>query len=64
MYKLIFALVSNTLKPQRKVVVTGLTPATPYIVKIEAHSAAGYSAEEFTFMTLLENGGTVYLIDT
>lgn len=49
--------VSNALKPQRKTSITGLTPATQYVVKVEAHNIAGFSNEEFTFMTLTKEGG-------
>ncbi|CAH1111488.1 unnamed protein product [Psylliodes chrysocephalus] len=49
-------LVSNALKPQRKTSITGLTPATQYTVKLEAHNVAGFSTEEFHFMTLTKDG--------
>ncbi|KAJ8949300.1 hypothetical protein NQ318_006725 [Aromia moschata] len=49
-------LVSNALKPQRKTSITGLTPATQYVVKLEAHNVAGFSTEEFAFMTLTKDG--------
>lgn len=48
---------SNALKPQRKTSITGLTPATHYVVKLEAHNIAGFSSEEFQFMTLTKEGG-------
>ncbi|KAK9876828.1 hypothetical protein WA026_015065 [Henosepilachna vigintioctopunctata] len=51
-----WALVSNALKPQRRTSITGLTPATQYVVKLEAHNVAGYSTEEFVFMTLTKDG--------
>ncbi|KAL1516797.1 hypothetical protein ABEB36_000653 [Hypothenemus hampei] len=51
-----WTLVSNALKPQRKTSITGLTSATKYIVKLEAHNVAGYSTEEFTFTTLTKDG--------
>ncbi|KAL3284947.1 hypothetical protein HHI36_019078 [Cryptolaemus montrouzieri] len=51
-----WTLVSNALKPQRKTSITGLTPATQYVVKLEAHNVAGYSTEEFAFMTLTKEG--------
>lgn len=49
--------VSNALKPQRKTSITGLTPATHYIVKVEAYNIAGSSMEEFSFITLTKDGG-------
>ncbi|XP_074032455.1 Down syndrome cell adhesion molecule 2 isoform X3 [Leptinotarsa decemlineata] len=51
-----WTLVSNALKPQRRTSITGLTPATQYVVKVEAHNVAGYSTEEFAFMTLTKDG--------
>ncbi|CAH1181312.1 unnamed protein product [Phyllotreta striolata] len=51
-----WTVVSNALKPQRKTSITGLTPATQYIVKLEAHNVAGFSTEEFHFMTLTKDG--------
>ncbi|XP_017775727.1 PREDICTED: Down syndrome cell adhesion molecule-like protein Dscam2 [Nicrophorus vespilloides] len=51
-----WTLVSNALKPQRRTSITGLTPATQYIVKLEAHNIAGFSTEEFAFMTLTKEG--------
>lgn len=45
------------MKPQRKTSITGLSSATQYIVKVEAHNVAGYSFEEFTFITLTKEGG-------
>ncbi|XP_049818857.1 Down syndrome cell adhesion molecule-like protein Dscam2 isoform X3 [Aethina tumida] len=51
-----WTLVSNALKPQRKTSITGLTPAAQYVVKLEAHNVAGYSTEEFAFMTLTKDG--------
>ncbi|XP_022918386.1 cell adhesion molecule Dscam2 isoform X1 [Onthophagus taurus] len=51
-----WTLVSNALKPQRRTSITGLNPATQYIVKLEAHNIAGYSMEEFSFMTLTKDG--------
>ncbi|CAG9838354.1 unnamed protein product [Diabrotica balteata] len=52
-----WTLVSNALKPQRRTSITGLTPATQYVVKLEAHNVAGFSTEEFNFMTLTKEGG-------
>lgn len=49
--------VSNALKPQRKTSITGLNPATHYIVKVEAYNIAGSSMEEFSFITLTKDGG-------
>jgi len=49
--------VSNALKPQRKTSITGLTAATRYVVKLEAHNVAGFSNEEFSFSTLTKDGG-------
>ncbi|XP_048525936.1 Down syndrome cell adhesion molecule-like protein Dscam2 isoform X1 [Dendroctonus ponderosae] len=51
-----WTLVSNALKPQRKTSITGLTSATKYVVKLEAHNMAGFSNEEFSFATLTKNG--------
>ncbi|XP_018569506.1 Down syndrome cell adhesion molecule-like protein Dscam2 [Anoplophora glabripennis] len=51
-----WTLVSNALKPQRRTSITGLTPATQYVVKLEAHNVAGFSTEEFAFMTLTKEG--------
>ncbi|XP_044271118.1 Down syndrome cell adhesion molecule-like protein Dscam2 isoform X3 [Tribolium madens] len=50
-------LVSNALKPQKRTSITGLTPATKYVVKLEAHNIAGFATEEFVFMTLTKDGG-------
>lgn len=50
-------LVSNALKPQRRTSITGLTSATKYVVKLEAHNVAGFSTEEFSFTTLTKDGG-------
>ncbi|XP_068892723.1 cell adhesion molecule Dscam2 isoform X6 [Tenebrio molitor] len=49
-------LVSNALKPQKRTSITGLSPATQYVVKLEAHNIAGFSTEEFVFMTLTKDG--------
>ncbi|CAH1170098.1 unnamed protein product [Phaedon cochleariae] len=51
-----WTLVSNVLKPQRRTSITGLTPATQYVIKMEAHNVAGFSTEEFVFMTLTKEG--------
>ncbi|XP_050300550.1 cell adhesion molecule Dscam2 isoform X1 [Anthonomus grandis grandis] len=51
-----WTLVSNALKPQRRTSITGLTSATKYVVKVEAHNVAGYSTEEFSFTTLTKEG--------
>ena len=34
-----------------------LVPSTQYIIKVEAHNVAGYSMEEFSFITLTKDGG-------
>lgn len=54
--------VSNALKPQRRTSITGLTPATQYVVKLEAHNIAGSFSEEFAFMTLTKDGGTLHTV--
>ncbi|CAH1132457.1 unnamed protein product [Ceutorhynchus assimilis] len=51
-----WTLVSNALKPQRRTSITGLTAATKYVVKLEAHNVAGFSTEEFSFTTLTKDG--------
>ncbi|XP_025829144.1 Down syndrome cell adhesion molecule-like protein Dscam2 isoform X2 [Agrilus planipennis] len=51
-----WTLVSNALKPQRRTSITGLTPSTRYVVKVEAHNVAGFSNEEFHFTTLTKDG--------
>ncbi|XP_066139979.1 cell adhesion molecule Dscam2 isoform X2 [Euwallacea fornicatus] len=51
-----WTLVSNALKPQRKTSITGLTSATRYVAKLEAHNVAGFSTEEFSFTTLTKDG--------
>lgn len=53
--------VSNALKPQRKTSITGLTPATQYVVRMEAYNIAGSSSGEFHFATLTKEGGTYIL---
>lgn len=52
---------SNALKPQKRTSITGLSPATQYVVKLEAHNIAGFSTEEFVFMTLTKDGGKISL---
>lgn len=49
--------VSNALKPQRKTSITGLTPATQYVVRVEAYNIAGFNSGEFYFATLTKEGG-------
>ncbi|XP_060535010.1 cell adhesion molecule Dscam2 isoform X1 [Cylas formicarius] len=51
-----WTLVSNALKPQRRTSIAGLTSATKYVVKLEAHNVAGFSTEEFAFTTLTKDG--------
>lgn len=53
-------IVSNAMKPQRRTSITGLTPATKYAVKLEAHNIAGFSTEDFGFVTLTKDGGIDY----
>lgn len=52
-----FAAVSNSLKPQRRFSIRGLSPASGYQLQVEAHNSAGSSTEEFSFYTLTEDGG-------
>lgn len=54
---LVFVAVSNALKPQRKTSITGLTPATQYVVRVEAYNIAGFNSGEFYFATLTKEGG-------
>jgi hypothetical protein len=54
--------VSNALKPQRRFTISGLTPASVYQLKIEAHNIAGSSIAEFTFITLTKEGGKLMLL--
>lgn len=50
-------LVSNALKPQRKYILSGLTPSTLYQLRMEAHNVAGASTADFSFITLTSEGG-------
>lgn len=52
--------VSNSLKPQRRFNINGLTPASGYQLQVEAHNIAGSATEEYTFFTLTKDGGTRY----
>ncbi|XP_023037557.1 Down syndrome cell adhesion molecule-like protein Dscam2 isoform X8 [Drosophila willistoni] len=49
-------LVSNALKPQRRVVVPNLQSSTLYQLRMEAHNVAGVSQAEFSFVTLTKDG--------
>lgn len=49
-------LVSNALKPQRRVVVNNLRPSTLYHLRMEAHNVAGVAQAEFSFATLTKEG--------
>ncbi|XP_017957799.1 Down syndrome cell adhesion molecule-like protein Dscam2 isoform X3 [Drosophila navojoa] len=49
-------LVSNALKPQRRVVISNLQPSTLYQLRMEAHNVAGVSQAEFSFVTLTKDG--------
>ncbi|XP_016955681.1 cell adhesion molecule Dscam2 isoform X12 [Drosophila biarmipes] len=51
-----WVLVSNALKPQRRIVVNNLTPSTLYQLRMEAHNVAGISQADFTFVTLTKDG--------
>ncbi|XP_017138771.1 Down syndrome cell adhesion molecule-like protein Dscam2 isoform X4 [Drosophila miranda] len=51
-----WVLVSNALKPQRRVVVPNLQPSTLYQMRMEAHNVAGASQAEFSFVTLTKDG--------
>lgn len=52
-----WTLVSNSVKMQRRFVVTNLTPSSVYQLKVEAHNVAGSNQAEFTFVTLTKEGG-------
>lgn len=54
---LLFVTVSDALKPQRRFTISGLSPASVYQLRIEAHNIAGSSTAEFTFVTLTKEGG-------
>ncbi|GLH12136.1 Down syndrome cell adhesion molecule-like protein Dscam2 [Gryllus bimaculatus] len=51
-----WTLVSNSLKPQRRFTISGLTPSSMYRLKIEAHNIAGSSKETYSFVTLTKDG--------
>ncbi|KAE8748711.1 hypothetical protein FOCC_FOCC004514 [Frankliniella occidentalis] len=51
-----WTLVSNSLKPQRRFSINGLTPASGYQLQVEANNIAGSSTEEYTFFTLTKDG--------
>ncbi|XP_017071038.1 Down syndrome cell adhesion molecule-like protein Dscam2 isoform X2 [Drosophila eugracilis] len=51
-----WVLVSNALKPQRRVVVNNLQPSTLYQLRMEAHNVAGLSQADFSFVTLTKDG--------
>lgn len=52
-----WTLVSNSVKMQRRFVVTNLQPSSVYQLKVEAHNVAGNNQAEFTFVTLTKEGG-------
>jgi hypothetical protein len=54
---LLFVTVSDALKPQRRFTISGLSPASVYQLRIEAHNIAGSSTAEFTIVTLTKEGG-------
>ncbi|XP_032309648.1 Down syndrome cell adhesion molecule-like protein Dscam2 isoform X2 [Drosophila ananassae] len=51
-----WVMVSNALKPQRRLVVPNLLPSTLYHLRMEAHNVAGQSSAEFSFVTLTKDG--------
>ncbi|XP_053978094.1 cell adhesion molecule Dscam2-like isoform X1 [Hylaeus volcanicus] len=51
-----WTLVSNSVKMQRRFVVTNLQPSSVYQLKVEAHNVAGTNQAEFTFVTLTKEG--------
>ncbi|XP_041563869.1 Down syndrome cell adhesion molecule-like protein Dscam2 isoform X11 [Drosophila elegans] len=51
-----WVLVSNALKPQRRIVVNNLRPSTLYQLRMEAHNVAGISQADFSFVTLTKDG--------
>ncbi|KAH0954098.1 hypothetical protein HN011_010881, partial [Eciton burchellii] len=51
-----WTLVSNSVKMQRRFVVTNLAPSSVYQLKVEAHNVAGSNQAEFTFVTLTKEG--------
>ncbi|KAK3920463.1 Down syndrome cell adhesion molecule-like protein Dscam2 [Frankliniella fusca] len=51
-----WTLVSNSLKPQRRFSINGLTPSSGYQLQVEANNIAGSATEEYTFFTLTKDG--------
>ncbi|XP_043473244.1 Down syndrome cell adhesion molecule-like protein Dscam2 isoform X9 [Leptopilina heterotoma] len=51
-----WTLVSNSVKMQRRFIVTNLAPSSVYQLKVEAHNVAGSNEAEFTFITLTKEG--------
>lgn len=51
-----WTLVSNSVKMQRRFVVTNLQPSSVYQLKVETHNVAGSNQAEFTFVTLTKEG--------
>ncbi|XP_033322592.1 Down syndrome cell adhesion molecule 2 isoform X4 [Megalopta genalis] len=51
-----WTLVSNSVKMQRRFIVTNLQPSSVYQLKVEAHNVAGSNQAEFTFVTLTKEG--------
>ncbi|XP_052844073.1 cell adhesion molecule Dscam2 isoform X15 [Drosophila gunungcola] len=51
-----WVLVSNALKPQRRIMVNNLRPSTLYQLRMEAHNVAGISQADFSFVTLTKDG--------
>ncbi|KAJ8673983.1 hypothetical protein QAD02_005245 [Eretmocerus hayati] len=51
-----WTLVSNSVKMQRRFVVTNLAPSSVYQLKVEAYNVAGNNQAEFTFVTLTREG--------
>lgn len=52
-----WTLVSNNVKPQKRFLVTNLSPSTVYQLKVEAYNVAGSNQAEFSFITLTKDGG-------
>ncbi|XP_076288258.1 Down syndrome cell adhesion molecule 2 isoform X4 [Lasioglossum baleicum] len=51
-----WTLVSNSVKMQRRFIVTNLQPSSVYQLRVEAHNVAGSNQAEFTFVTLTKEG--------
>ncbi|XP_011307192.1 Down syndrome cell adhesion molecule-like protein Dscam2 isoform X1 [Fopius arisanus] len=51
-----WTLVSNNVKPQKRFLVTNLSPSTVYQLKVEAYNVAGSNQAEFSFITLTKDG--------